>query len=89
MKGNFARIVVPEGRGDGYQMANGTQVWVGNEKLSGVLKVELVAETNCIWTAVIHCAVVPQSIDAVYQIRYASLWHYIKAWWTSRDWIKK
>lgn len=80
----YARIVPPKREGDGPQMTQGTEVWVGEQRLTGVLKVEILADPGDFWRAVIHCAVVPQDMAVDYEIRYASLWHYLKAWWGSR-----
>lgn len=53
----IAKIVVPQG--DGLTKTQGTQVWVGDQQLTGVVKIELIAEVGDVWRAVVHCHVQP------------------------------
>lgn len=42
----------------------GTRVMVGDAELTGVVKIELTAEPNSLWRAVIHCHVIPPELVA-------------------------
>jgi hypothetical protein len=64
MTGYVARIAPAVGVG-----TQGTTVWVGDHQLTGVTKIELVAEVNDVWRAVIHCAVIPDEVLAVAELR--------------------
>lgn len=56
--GRFVRIEFPKHGKSGPSKTQGTEVYCGDAKLGGVTKIELVAETNDVWRAVIHCHVI-------------------------------
>lgn len=60
------RIVPGEHGSDGAQLANGTRIFCGDQEVSHVTKLTLVAEAGGVWKANIECFVKPPSqLDAL------------------------
>jgi hypothetical protein len=70
----LVRIVQPEPHsGCGIVPAQGTRVFVGDQQVKGVTRVQLTAETNGIWRAQIDCTFTPSEMTAVAVIRRPGL----------------
>lgn len=76
----MARIVPPANDGGGATKSQGTRIFVGEEELGGVCRVELVAGLNDVWQATIHCHAYPTDITADSQIFAPSLWQRLRVW---------
>lgn len=61
------RIVPGERDNIGAQLANGTRIFCGDQEVSHVTKLTLVAEVGGIWKATIECAVIPPEVDALHE----------------------
>lgn len=64
-KPKVLRIVPGEHDSTGAQLANGTRIFCGDQEVSQVTKLTLVAEVGGIWKATIECAVIPPEVDAL------------------------
>jgi hypothetical protein len=79
MDKQIARIVVPAG--DSASKTQGTKVFVGDKELTGITRIELVAEVNDVWRARIDCLVKPPAdLKADSVTRYPTLWQRFKRW---------
>lgn len=54
-EGDYIRIVQPRAKDSGVTPTQGTLVMVGDVQVKGVYKIELLADTNDVWRAVVHC----------------------------------
>ena len=80
-KAVLAKIVPPESRGDEPTRAQGTRVFVGEQELSGVFRVELVAEAGGIWRARIDAHVIPPAtLQAEALVHHPGPWKRFKRW---------
>ena len=81
MSGELLRIVVPEREGNFAQVAQGTRCYVGDTELTGVVRIELVAEVNELWRARVDLMVKPPAdLMAVAVIHYPTLWQRFRQW---------
>lgn len=79
--GNILRVVPDTHEGQGPQRCQGTKLYVGDQELTGVTRVELIAEVNGIWRAKVECWVKPPAdllSEAV--ITYPTWWQRFKRW---------
>ncbi|WP_288897408.1 hypothetical protein [uncultured Delftia sp.] len=60
-KPKVLRIVPGERDSTGAQLANGTRIFCGDQEVSNVTKLTLVAEVGGVWKASIECSVKPPS----------------------------
>jgi len=79
---SILRVEVDPHDGDGPQVAQGhVRLYVGDQELTGVTRIELVAEVNDLWRARVDCMVKPPAdLKAVATIRYPTLWQRLKRW---------
>jgi len=85
--GNLLRVVPAPREGDGPQVCQGTKLYVGDQELTGVTRVELVAEVNGIWRAKVECWVKPPAdLLSEAAITYPTRWQRFRNWW--RDWCR-
>lgn len=83
MKAELVRIVPPSSGVSGLTQTQGTQVYVGDQPLTGVTKIVLRAEVGGLWTAEIHCYAKMDSMTAL-----ATIHEEPKKWWERLlDWI--
>ena len=59
MDAQHLRIVPAQREGDGPTLCQGTRLFVGEQELTGVTRIELVAEVNNVWRAKVECMVKP------------------------------
>lgn len=85
MKEAFVRIVQDSPSSDAPTLTQGTQVMVGDVKMSGVTRIELIAEVNDIWRARIDCYVHGMDLCALATIHEPTLWQRFKRW-MERNW---
>lgn len=81
---HFARIV-PAVSARGPHPTRGTEVWIGDTRLSGVTEITLRADLNDVWRATIKCHVEPPAAllaAAVFEVRKPERW-----WQRALRWI--
>ncbi|MGQ8875949.1 hypothetical protein ACUTR7_00455 [Delftia sp. NA_296.1] len=61
------RIVPGQRDSTGAHAAMGTRIFCGDQEVSHVTKLTLVAEVGGIWKAAIECAVIPPEVDALHE----------------------
>ena len=84
MSGELLRIVPPDLQGDGPHRTQGTKLFVGEQELTGVVRVEIVAEVNDVWKANVECMVHPP-----YDLTAWAVVHYPTLWQRFRQWVKR
>lgn len=81
MSGQLLRIVAAEHDGNGPHKCQGTKLFVGDHELTGVTRIELVAEVNDLWRAKVECMVKPPAdLLAEAVTMYPTLWQRIRRW---------
>lgn len=81
MSGELLRIVPPDRSGDGAQLTQGTRCYVGDQELTGVVRIELVAQVNDVWKAKVECMVSPPAdLTAWAIVHYPPLWQRFRQW---------
>lgn len=82
MERQLIRVIPCEPTSGGLVPTMGTKIMVGDQELSGVVKIVLTAEVGDIWKADITCHVRMQPMDAL------AIIHHPKRWWEKViDWI--
>lgn len=78
---NIARIVAAEDADPKLTKTQGTKVFVGDQELTGITRIELVCEVNDVWRARIDLMVQPPAdLSATAIIHYPTAWQRIKRW---------
>lgn len=81
MKAQHLRIVQAQCDGDGPTLCQGTRLFVGEQELTGVTRIELVAEVNNVWRAKVECVVRPPAdLLSSAVVTYPTLWQRFKRW---------
>ena len=75
--------IVPNPPGEsGLVETQGTRLFVGEQEVSGIQRVELVAEVNDVWRARIDCTITEcPDLMALAIFHKPSAWARIKSWW--------
>lgn len=75
--------------GDGPHLTQGTRLFVGDQELTGVTRVELICEINDVWRARVECmADPPADLLSVASIARPSLWRRFRRWCGLPDWLR-
>lgn len=79
--GSLLKVVPAAHEGEGPQRCQGTRMYVGGQELTGVIRVELIAEVNSLWRANVECWVEPPA-DLLSEpvITYPTWWQRFKRW---------
>lgn len=80
----LVRIVPPPASESGHTTAQGTKVYVGDQLMTGVTKIEITCEVGDLWRAVIHCHCQPADLSAAAVVHVPTFWQWIKLWWKNR-----
>lgn len=79
---NLIRIVPPEPSQFGWTQAQGTRVFVGDQEISHVVKIEALAEPNSLWEVTITLQAAPPEVPMVGRFFIEQP----RRWW--RRWFK-
>lgn len=81
-KPQLMRVVAPESMEDGLARTMGTKVFVGDQQVTGITRIELVCEVNDVWRARIECHIQPPAdLSALAVVYFPSRWQRLKKWW--------
>ena len=80
-KPQLIRVVQAAPDRSGTVLTQGTQVFVGDQEISGIQRIEIVAEVNDVWRARIDCTLTGSiDLQALAVFHKATRWDRLKAW---------